>query len=758
MNRTQLRSDTLSRKLMAGVAILPFVMAAPVHAQEQSAPASETDQSAEEAQDSNIIVVTANRREQNLQQVGIAAASFGGDAIENSGITETSDLGLVTTGLIVSEAGGSELSGNVTIRGVSQNDFTGQIEAPNAFYIDNFYQPSASSAVQQLFDIKRVEVLKGPQGTLFGRNATGGLLNVFTNDPTPYLSGNLQVGLGTRNNFNVTGAISGPLSDTVSSRLAFYRSTHDPYYKNITETGPDLNGDDTFALRGKVHIEPNSDLTIKLGGDYYRADYRGTGGSLIIPAALDPDTGLGFNLPGDTPFALAPDFVQTGGPFETSASVPGGYFREAWGLTADITLELGNVTLNSLSNYSTVKSSYLEDNDQTPFDIGTFGQDSNSDHFTQELRLSGDSGPLVWSAGAYFLYIDGLYGNRFNFIAADADLSTVYRIETKSISGFGQLSLELSDMFAVTVGGRVVYDTRDYNYNWSCLGSPVAGCAAFGGPGTIGEAATITPGGLDRSANETGWTGRLQFDFTPSDDVLLYASLNRGYKGFNFNANFAGNVPLDGLILEGEKLTAYEAGGKFTLFEGMATLNLAGYYYDYKDYHAFDQRGLNFTLFNADAKVSGLEGDIAISPGGGWTLTAGANYLFTAKVFDVPIADQLLTRRSAQTPDIAGNVSIQKVFDTKAGEVTAQGTMAFSSDYFSYLSNAPNTLLPSYQNYNARIGFKPNSIPGLSLAVFCTNCSANEKPNYAFDLAVAGYTELNFADPRIFGVEARIEF
>ncbi|MEM9388754.1 MAG: TonB-dependent receptor [Pseudomonadota bacterium] len=705
-----------------------------------------------------IAVVTANRREQDLQQVGISAASFSGERIESAGITETSDLGLLTTGLIVSEAGGSELSGNVTIRGVSQNDFTGQIESPNAFYIDNFYQPAASSAVQQLYDLKRVEVLKGPQGTLFGRNATGGLLNVFTNDPTPELSGHLQVGTGTRDNFNVTGAISGPLSDTVTGRIAIYRNTHEPYYENITETGPDLNGDDTVASRVKLFIQPESGLTVKLGADYYRADYRGTGGALIVPAALDPETGLGFNLPRDTPFALAPDFVQTGEAFETSASIPGGYFREAWGTTADISYDFGGFSFQALSNYSSVVTDYMEDNDQTPFDTGTFAQDSDSDHFTQELRLLGSTDKLIWSAGVYFLHIDGTYGNRFNFIAADADLSTIYSIETQSYSAFGQLTYEFNEMFALTVGGRVVYDTRDYNYTFSCLGDPAAGCAGFGGPGTIGEAALANPGGLNESANETGWTGRVQLDFKPNDDVLLYASLNRGYKGFNFNANFAGNVPLEGLILDGEELLAYELGGKFTLFDGIATFNVAGYYYDYENYHAFDQRGLNFTLFNADSEVSGVEADLTVTPGDGWTIAAGANYIFKADVFEVPIADQLLTRRAAQTPDIAGNVSIQKAFEASAGRFTVQAAMAFSSDFFSYLSNAPNTLLPSFQNYNARIGFEPRSIPALSLAVHCTNCSNNQRPNYAFDLAVAGYTELNFANPRVFGLEARMEF
>lgn len=704
------------------------------------------------------IVVTANRREESAQKVGISVVAFSGDTIEARGIQETSDLGSITSGLVIAEAGGSELAGLVSIRGVSQNDFTGQIESPNAFYIDEFYQASASSAVQQLYDINRVEVLKGPQGTLFGRNATGGLLNVFTNEPEDVLGGYFQVALGNYNAINVRGAITGPLSDTVRGRVAFLRNSRGTYYNNITETGPDLNPDDTWAVRAKLDIDASDTVTIKLGGDYYRSDYENAGASGTVPAALDPDTGLGFNVALDTPYVLAPDFIQTGGPFETSASVPGGYFREAWGVSSNVNIDVGSFDVALLSNLSGVITSYEEDNDQTPFDVGTFAQASDSVHFTQELRAFGDTdGGLNWSTGLYFLYIDGTYSNRFNFIAADADLSTTYTIKTKSYSAFAQISQELGDRLTATIGGRVVHDDRDYLYNWSCLGLPTNGCAAFGGPGTIGEAATLNDG-LRANDNETGWAGRVQLDYEATDNLLLYASVNRGYKGFNYNANFAGNVPLDILKLDGEKLLAFEVGAKLSLLDGKARFNTAGYIYDYKDFHAYDQRGLNFTLFNSDAKISGMEGDITLQPTSGLTITAGYNFLFRADVFNVPIADQLLTRRAPQTPDFTANGSIEQVVYADVGEITGRVDVSHTSSSYSYLSNAPNTLLDSRQVVNARLSFEPESIPNTQVALYVNNLLFDKTPTYAFDLAVAGYTELNYGDPRTFGIEFKITF
>lgn len=715
-------------------------------------------QSAQADGNTGDIVVTANRRAESSQRVGIAVSSFTGDVIQARGIAETSALGSITPGLVIAEAGGSELAGLVSIRGVSQNDFTGQIESPNAFYIDDFYQASASASVQQLYDLKRVEVLKGPQGTLFGRNATGGLLNVFTNDPTEELSGYFQASIGNYNAYNLRGALSGSVSENSRGRIAFLRNSHGAYFKNITATGPDLNFDNTWAVRGKYEIDVNDRFTMKFGADYYRVKYKGSGASGEIPAAINPATGLGFNLPINTPFALAPGFVQTGGPYETSASVPGGYFREAWGISAKLNYDFGSFQLASLTNYSRVRSLYEEDNDQTPFDVGNFSQGSNSRHFTQELRLYGDnSSGLNWSTGLYFLYVDGDYTNRFNFIAADADLQTEYTIKTKSYSAFAQLSQKLGDKITATLGGRIVRDERNYLYNWRCIGRPTNGCAAFGGPGTIGGAARAN-NGLRNKNGETGWTGRFQLDFQAASNLLLYASVNRGYKGFNYNANFAGNVPLAGLILKGEKLFALEAGAKLSLFDGRARFNTAGYVYDYKDFHAYDQRGLNFTLFNSDSKISGMEGELTLRPAEGLTITGGYNFLFRADVFNVPIANLLLTRRAAQTPKFTANTSIVQIIPSKIGEFSLQADMSHTSTSYSYLSNAPNTLLGSRQVVNARVSLKPEALKNTEISLYVTNLFFNKTPTYAFDLAVAGYTELNYGDPRLFGIQFSTTF
>lgn len=733
-----------SGKILASTAMAWVLIAQmPVYAEEEKS--SKSDLVLDE------ITVTATRSVENLQNVGIAVSAFKGETLENRGIVDTGDLGQITPGLIVAKAGGSELTGLVSIRGVSQNDFTAHLESPNAFYIDGVYQASASNGIQQFYDVERIEVLKGPQGTLFGRNATGGLLNVFTRDPGDEFEGYLSAGAASYNEMTIKGGVTIPISDKVTSRIAFLRTRHDGYYKNLNPDGVDLNGDNTSAVRVKLNITPNDRLTVKLSGDYYHTDYIGTGGMFAVPAAPDPITGLGVNLPIDTPFVLGGGSALS--PFETTANFAGGYSRETWGLSANINYDFDEISFSGITSYGRVRSSYAEDNDQTSANVATFHQEPFNINFSQELRLHKDSGQLRWNVGLYYLNVKGDYFNRFNFIAADADLNVNYNIDAKSYSAFAQASYDIGDKLTVTAGARLVYDEKNYFQEFECIAANpgTSACPGFGAPGTIGGASPLT-----NEHSETGWTGRLQLDYQANDDLLLYASLNRGYKSFNYNGNFAGNVPLSGLILTGEVLVAKEIGVKYKFWEGRGRVNASAFHYNYANYHAFDQRSLNFTLFNADSKIYGGEIDMALKLGEGFTTTLAVN-LLQSKVFDVPIQGLgNVTRQAAQSPHYSIVASVEKSVETKIGQVTAIVNGVYYGKQFAQISNAPNTLLEAYGNVNVRINIAPTD--NIDMSLFVKNLFNNQKPNYAFDLAVAGYTELDLANPRIFGVELKYTF
>ena len=735
---------TRNSKFLVSTAIALTLMA-------QMSAGAEEKKSSKSALVLDEITVTATRSAENIQSIGIAVSAFKGKTLENRGIVDTGDLGQITPGLIVAKAGGSELTGLVSIRGVSQNDFTAHLESPNAFYIDEVYQASASNGIQQFYDVERIEVLKGPQGTLFGRNATGGLLNVFTREPGDNFEGYLSAGAASYDEISIKGGVTIPISDTLSSRVAFLRTRHDGYYKNLNPDGVDLNGDNTSAIRVKFNFTPNDQLTVKLSGDYYHTDYIGTGGMFVVPAGQDPITGLGFNLPIDTPFPLGGGTALS--PFETTANFAGGYSRETWGLSANINYDFDELSVSAVTSYGRVRSDYNEDNDQTAANVGTFHQRPYNINFTQELRLHKDTGQLRWNIGVYYLNVKGDYFNRFNFIAADADLNVNYNIDAKSYSAFAQASYDINDKLTVTGGARIVYDEKTYFQEFECIAANpgASACPAFGGAGTIGGASPLT-----NEHSETGWTGRLQLDYQATDDLLLYASLNRGYKSFNYNANFAGNVPLSGLILKGEVLVAKEIGVKINFWEGRGRLNASAFHYNYKDYHAFDQRSLNFTLFNADSKIYGGEIDLTLKPGEGFTTSLAVN-LLQSKVFDVPIQGLgNVTRQAAQSPHFSIVASIEKTMETGIGQMTAIVNGVYYGEQFAQISNAPNTLMEAYGNVNARLNIAPTD--NIDMSLYVKNLFNNQKPNYAFDLSVAGYTELDLANPRIFGIELNYNF
>lgn len=694
------------------------------------------------------IIVTANRREMSAQRVGIALSAFSGDTLDKFGVIDTSGLASVTPGLQFTPAGGSPVAGLISIRGVSQNDFAGHIEPANAFYVDEVYQPSSATTVRELFDVERVEVLKGPQGTLFGRNATGGLIQIVSAKPSDAPKAYIQATLGSYDWFRAEGAVSGPIAEGIAARFSFLRNRHDGYFRNAS--GPDINADDTWAARLQVEFEPTEQLSILLSGDYYKMGPVTTGGQFVTAAQPDAN-GLGIPLPPGTPTGFG--YVDADGrPFTVDYNFPGSFEREIWGASARISYDLGGVQLFSLTSYQAVESVYRADNDGSPIDFARFGQDSSPHTITQELRLQGESGDLQYTGGFFFLDIQGEnYYQEFIIPPFGTTLSARYRLDTRSYSVFGQGEYRIGEQWSVTAGLRYTYDRKNFDYLNTCTGPA---CPAFIAPGSIGAAGRI----VDRH-DENGVSARLQVDWTPSESVLAYASFNRGYKAFNYNAGFSGGAPLEDFRFDGETLNAYEVGLKSSFLDRKVRFNVAGFYYDYSDYQAFDQRGFNFTLFNTQAEIYGLDADLEVRPGLGFVFGAGIALLHT-NVEDVPIPSGTVDREAPQSPPVTINLNGSKSFALgSAGDITISANAAWTDTYFAQLTNAPVTLQPANWLVNSRISW---TLPGdrIEVAVFANNVLNAERQIYGFDVSgpPLGAAYRNFDRPRFIGVEAKVRY
>jgi iron complex outermembrane recepter protein len=691
------------------------------------------------------VVVTATRRDTNLQNVGIAVSAFSGADLTNSGVTLSSDLASVTPGLQFAEPSGAPVAGLISIRGVSQNDFAGHIEPANAFYIDEVYQPSNASSVQEFYDVARVEVLKGPQGTLFGRNATGGLIHVITNQPGKSLDGYVDATFGSYGQKRFEGAVGGPISDTVSGRIAVMHDENDGFVKN--SIGATLLKDDTYAARGQLKITPNDRLTINLSGDFYKIMPTTTGAAYITGATQNAD-GLGVPAPPGSPTGFG--WVPSGDPFKGSFDYVGRFTRSMSSGAVHVSYDFGGITLSSITSYQHLKSEYSADNDFSPVPLAIFDQNANARHLTQELRLIGGSDALHWTAGAYFLRVDGTYGQAFQVLPFATTPQETHSVDTKSVSLFGQIDLPLRDDLRLTAGIRGTRDHKDYAYLENCVGPA---CGAFLAPNTIGTAGLLTD-----SHAESGWSGRLQLDWQLNADTLFYASINRGYKAFNYNAGFVGQAPLAKFRFDGENLMAYELGTKVEFLQRRARLNAAAFYYDYKNYQAFDQRGFNFTLFNTDAKIYGADLDFQVKATQGLTLKLGAAALHT-EVSNVPIGNQLLTRKAPQSPSFTATVGATQSFTL--GSWTLSGTFedSYTGSNYSQLTNAPVTLMPSGWVANARINLSTLN-DRLTFSVAANNVFDKRRPAYAFDVSGAplGGTYNTYVKPRWISGSIRYAF
>lgn len=781
---------TQHRFAAVGAGVIAIAVSQAAFAQD-AAPAPQAAPAQSEESGTNDIVVTAQRRAQRLQDVGIAVTALGSEQIERANITNSQDIGRLVPSLKV--ASFSSAGTVFNIRGVSQNDYGDQQEPPVAVYQDDAYASSITLAGFPVFDTARVEALRGPQGTLFGRNATGGAVQFISKEPDDEFGGYAKVTAGSYGALTLEGAASAPLSDTLGIRIAGQRNTGGDYLKATQPGVPDLGSQNNFALRGIVKWTPTDNFSARLNLRYLRADHERVAGlyshEVACPNAsfqgeyLDPNTtcsffaGFGNPGPGTTATGFRDDSInpQRGGdPWKTAYTTPSFTDRKFFGSTLRLEAQLGDVDLVSITDYQHATKLYSEDIDVSPDDVAVYLAGMNLDQVTQELRLSGKAGRHQWVIGAFGMYINGRYTATYSqpIFAYEPDVS--FRQKTKSYAFFAQDEYELTPELKLIGGIRYWHDQRKGSYRGIEAGSGVD--ISFSKSGIIfrqnGVQQPVT--GLAITADDankgfSGFSARAEIDYQPSRDLLLYLAFNRGTKsgGFTFSAatpftdpagdpsfavvaNFFNNIPF-----KPETLDSYEAGVKATLGNG-ATLNIAAFHYNYRNYQAFAQVGLLQSILNVDAKVNGVEAELAVEPLAGLTFSANASYLDT-KVKNVPIQDGSLRDRSLpQTPSLSGSATARYAFALAEGTASVQGDVQFTSKFCHTILCSPVDREPGYAVVNGRIGY---DIGRVGLAVFVNNLFEKKYRVGAVDNALAGgFVASIYGKPRTFGVSATVRF
>jgi iron complex outermembrane recepter protein len=628
---------------------------------------------AQDSADSGEIIVTAQRREQALQDVGIAIAAFSGDQLADLGVTVGSDIARLTPGVAMSGSSAGQ-NAQFTIRGVVQNDFNDSIEAPVAVYIDEGYVPFSSGQVFGTFDLERVEVLKGPQGTLFGRNATGGLVHFVTRKPTKELDGFIDLTYGRFDNIRAEAAVGGPLGDMVSVRLSFVYDEYDDLMENLypqglvfpatapggpppgPEFGQDIGGQDTIAGRVQVQFDPTENLSIRLTGaladtnfsigpytNYATTAVRNSFGQLINTVAQPQGTpdGLGYVAPRQSRYVTSSDFA------------PGRiYGTKVHNGMLHINYDTDAFSVTAITDYKKFDKVIAVDVESGPVNFVNFSADIETDSIAQELRIAGETGNLNWVVGGYYLNTDAnlingflappnsLFSSVLGFGALGVDLLNDVRLKTKSYSAFGQVEYSFTEQFKFILGARIIREKQ--NFDWSSY-AVLSERDYFHDPdGTVlvpdGALQTLTPFSDDRS--KTLWAGKAQIEYRPNDDLMFYFGVNRGVKGGAYNVTLPDGAPPlqpDQVGYGPEELVSYEGGIKSTWLDGKVQLNASAYYYDYNNYQAFSFVGITGIVSNEKARNYGFEVDLALRPTDGLSIQLGVAYM-NAKVKDLAVA------------------------------------------------------------------------------------------------------------------------
>ena len=806
---------TLGLRCSAATALALALALSPATALAQAAPATPA------ADTPTDIVVTAQRREQKLQDVGIAVSVVTSKDLRAMNITNATDLVRAIPNLKFNAYSSSQVVFNV--RGVSQNDYGDQQEPPVAVYQDDSYASSITTASFPVFDLARTEALRGPQGTLFGRNATGGAVQFISTQPTDHLDGYVSATYGRYNQAIIEGAVSGPLSETLSARIAGIYDRDDGYIHNITPGQPDRGANNHWALRSIIAWNPSSDFKAKLTLRYSEADKERQAGTYTYAPACPNAQGQGEFLgatqtcsfwgvtgtAGNGYFNPAITPSQGGNPWSTAGTGAAYVDRKLFGASLRVDARLGDWDLTSVTDYQHLKKFYIEGGDGPPeqpytgvgsssnatpqpcpapassvlcYASGTiFFQDARVNQVSQELRLATKSDHNYLVLGGFGMIISGNYKAKYAtpFDGYDPDVSFTQR--TESFAFFAQDEYKLSDKFKLIGGLRYWHDHKvgDYtavqtlpayalnlhfgpggvSYN-DLTGTNTPASWTYGGG--VASGVTITPAAA--SPSYSGLTARAEVDFKPTDAMLFYISYNRGSKsgGFTFSTGtpFPGQLvdTLNNLTYRPETLNDYEFGVKATLPHG-TTFNVAAFYYDYKNYQAFVQVGLTQVVRNLPATVKGVEADLSMRPIRGLTLRlSGA--VQDSKVDNVLLPDgvTLVDHNLPQAPSVTASALARYEFALAGGTASLQADALYQSSSCFTVMCAPVEREAGYHVENVRIGFTPKDSK-VDLAAFVNNMFNRAYRVYAFDGSQYWGDSLGvYAKPRTWGISATVHF
>ncbi len=760
--------------ILLGASVLSLVAAAPAWA-DDSASAVADAATADAAGGYGEIIVTAGRREERLQDVPTAVSALGESLFQLGGVGRSANEVL---NYIPNASAGTQQHGRPRwwIRGIGAGQQQLDLASPVGFYLDDVYISNASATGIPLFDIERVEVLRGPQGTLWGKNTTGGAVNVITKRPS--LSGEedsyVKLEYGSYDNKVGEGGVGFAIvPDKLAARVSFRLDHRGGRFDNLFN-GEKSNAISDDIIRGQIIARPAEAVTLLLSAHYRDYD---TDGTYWTVHSYDPS---GVFRNGYIPSTDINEVSTNAGDWSRTKQV-GGALR----LDAD----LGGVTLTSITGYERWKTRSIGDGDNTPLEVSRSYLAARSHQWTQELRLtSPKEDRLSWIVGAFY-FNEKIRSNAYSArlpngavpqlagsTAAQAYSLTSYNHGAESGAVFGSGTLSFTDQLKLTVGGRYTRETKTldfdrYNATVTSWSNYAQWWNSF--TGTYGGIGTFS-GDFDKSWNA------FTYDITPSyqinRDNLLYFKLSHGVKSGGFNT--AATLPIALVSVNPEKLNAYELGYKSTWLGGRLTFNATAFHYDYRDVQvnvvgpnpgAVGGATVSYLQNAARAKADGAEFELTAHPTDSLSLNAAVGLLYTKfKRFQVNNGGaNLAGNQFVRSPHLTLNAGANYAVPLgQAGTLDLSADARYTSLQFYYVTpqdtaNRPILTQPGYTLANARVTYTTAneriSVTGFVNNLLDTTYRNHSLPAYAPATGVLGDT-VQYGDPRTYGASLIVRF
>ncbi|WP_326914732.1 TonB-dependent receptor [Sphingopyxis chilensis] len=751
-----------------------FALAGQALAQDgEPRPASAPERAPQTEASEDDIVVTALRRSENLQDVPVSVSALGGEALEKQRLMQVSDLAGSIPNLQASTVAGDGLA-IFSLRGVSMSDFSFNQQGPVATYFDEVYKGSFPLLPLAMFDLERVEVLRGPQGTLYGKNTTGGAINFISRKPGYDTEAYLRIGYGNYDRIDAEGAVQTALGDKAAARIAFTFARADGWFKNLLPGKPAGSAVRQYGVRASFLLEPSDDLdfVLRLSTSLQNPIEYGILGRPVGTAGIG---GGVYEMFGGA------SYFRTGlGRRETESDNVGRHRHRTYGASFTGNWHVSDsLTVTSVSSYDYGKLFVLDEGDGTPLRVLEADLRGSGRQFSQDLRLSSDSdGPFNFILGAYYNYEKLRNATSAGFYsdidvngdgALDADdcvdsafaVSCIYRNRyaqvRKSAAVYSDVNYKLSDQVVLRGGLRYTRDVgnvRGYSAQIEGPdGTPIVNTIPGDDPFDFGAAASAR-------FRKGIVTGKVGIDFKTADDDLLYASFSRGYRANAFNAQ-AYFSPTELNVADPETVNAYELGFKTRFLDRAVTLNGAIFYYDYRSQQAISVDSTTHTqsLINIPkSRIFGGELELVVRPVDGVRINAGLGLLSTKIREGTLTGVSLEGNRLPNAPKVGLSVGLDwDVIETRNGKLSWGVNGSYTSKQYFDLFNTDRTAQKGYVLVNSNLTYR-FADDRYGIGIWAKNIFDKYYARYTLDLSGAGFDYVHLGDPRTYGVSLDAKF